>query len=1191
MPGRAATPLSRPEFEAAEPPDRVSSSTVPFLGFMLCLVVSGMSGLIYEVAWVRSLELVFGATSFAVATVLAAFMGGLACGSAWMGRQAHRLRSFRPLHVYAAIECLIGILGLLVPVLLQALVPLYRLSWDHLHASFFLFSLGRLALCGSVLLLPTALMGATLPVASRVASLGGGAETGRRIGLLYAANTFGAVLGCAFAGLVLLPTFGLRRTEWLAVGLNLLAASGAVLLARYRRGPRAAHEAAPPADELPEAEERRTQVAGTDRAGGRTLIAIYAISGAVAMAFEVAWSRLLVLVLGSSTYSYTIMLTTFLLGLAAGAWIAARLMKSHAPALLAASLAQVLVALTTYLGLYLVRELPFLYVLAHDRLHPSARGLLGVQLALAAAVMILPTLALGAMFPIVLSGLSSLRASAPRVVGRAYAWNTVGAIAGSLLAGFCLLPRLGSRGTILAGIVTSALLALWGLLAARPAPAARLRVLFACAVAAFVANAVVASPALPPEILSSGVFRYADRYLGSDRGRFLEETRASHGEILLFKEGLTCTVTVFRTTKALSLLVNGKPDASVPPGLASPFAWMKTARTGDLPTQVLVAQVPMLLAPRAGRVLVVGLGSGVTLGSTLGHPAETIDCVELESAVVEGSRWFDSQSGAPLDDPRVRLVVNDARNHLLVTREPYDVIISEPSNPWVAGAASLFTRDFFALAKSHLSADGVFCQWVQLYELTAEDFRSILRGFSSVFPGVHVFRVASDAIVIGTNGREPFPLDAILRHANAKVLADLERIGIRTPDDLLAHYWVGGEELRSRLGQGPVNTDDNMLIEFAAPLRMLSRRKAEQEAQARELASMFSDGTTGMARQVRLPADRGIQSLFWARLAAASVAQGYPDVAGVYASRSLLLERNPLAARAAGEALALGNRKDESREWLAAAARDFPRDPGLRRALVDLARQKEDWPAVRRHAQALLDREPRDRTARLRLGESLLRLGDPHAALRVLDPLAPPAPGTVAAEVPPGATESDDLPSLLGAALHGSGQWAEAVAPLRKHLRTHPADGTARTMLAEALERAGRLNEARAERRRLGPDAARLAADRLAAARSGWEAPPDRLVALLEDARDLDPANEEAPLLLARARALVGERDAAAALLEEFLETHPDRPWAIGFLGELEAARGDAERGRLLAARYVALTGRAWESLGVAGNGDRSPAP
>src|SRR5688572_1375391 len=232
MSGRAALPLSGPLTEAAEPPpDRVTTSprtgspTLPFIGFMLCLVVSGTSGLIYEVAWMRSLELVFGATSFAVATVLASFMGGLAFGSAVMGRRAHRLERFHPLHVYAVIECLIAVFGLLVPVLLQAFVPFYRLTWTHLNQSFALFSLGRLALCGAILLLPTALMGATLPVASRVAAAAGGDDPGRRIGFLYAANTFGAVLGSAAAGLILLPALGLRRTEWLAVGLNLLAAA------------------------------------------------------------------------------------------------------------------------------------------------------------------------------------------------------------------------------------------------------------------------------------------------------------------------------------------------------------------------------------------------------------------------------------------------------------------------------------------------------------------------------------------------------------------------------------------------------------------------------------------------------------------------------------------------------------------------------------------------------------------------------------------------------------------------------------------------------------------------------------------------------------------------------------------------------------------------------------------------------
>ncbi|MEK7283817.1 MAG: fused MFS/spermidine synthase, partial [Acidobacteriota bacterium] len=934
------------------------------------------------------------------------------------------------------------------------------------------------------------------------------------------------------------------------------------------------------------AEEAAAAGTGAARAGtgaaraGHVLVALYAISGATAMAYEVAWSRLLVLVLGSSTYSYTIMLTTFLLGLASGAWIGARLMQKRAHALLAAALSQVLVALTTYLGLYLVRELPYLYTVAHDRLQPSARGLLGVQLALAAGVMILPTLGLGAMFPITIGGLHPSRAGAPRIVGRAYAWNTLGAIAGSLVAGFCLVPRLGSRGTLVAGIAVSALLALWGLLEARPAPPARLRALFACAVLAFVANAIVAAPALPPEILSSGVFRYADRYRGADRARFLEEAKVNHGDILLFKEGLTCTVTVFRTTKALSLLVNGKPDASVPPGLVEPFGRQRTARPGDLPTQVLVAQVPMLLAPRADRVLVIGLGSGVSLGSTLGHPAREIDCVELEDAVVEGSRFFDAQSGAPLDDPRVRLVVNDARNHLLVTDRPYDVIISEPSNPWVAGAAGLFTRDFFALAGSRLGPDGLFCQWVQLYELTAGDFRAILRSFAAVFQGVHVFRVASDAIVIGTNGRAPIPLESILARANRRVLADLLRIGIRTPEDLLAHYWVGGDELRARLGQGPLNTDDNMLIEFNAPLRMLARHQAEQEAQARELAWMFADGTTGIAPQIRLSLDRDHERRFWARLARASVEQGYPDVAGLYAGRSLALGRNPLAARAASEVLALGGRTDEARLRLEEAAREFPRDAGLRRALVELERTVPDWPAVRRHAQALVALEPGDRQARFRLGESLHRQGEHRAACAALSPLAP-ADWSGGATRPAGLQgDFADLGLLLGASLQKSGRSEAAIAPLLDHLRTQPADREARGLLAAALEGALRLPEARAERLRLQPDAARQAADRLEQAMTAWEsAPPDRLRALLEEAKELDPGNDEVTFLLARTHARLGDRRAAVALLEGYLEAHPDRPWAIGYLSQLDVESGDPGRGRLLAGRYVALTGRAWEPI------------
>ena len=223
-------------------PLRVSPRNRIFHGLLLCLFVSGASGLIYEVAWVRSLELVFGATSLAIATVLAAFMGGLALGAWLMGTAAGRLERFHPLLIYAVIECLIGAAGMLVPVVLRALVPVYQSIWTHFHSSFAVFSLWRFALCGAILLVPTALMGATLPIASRLAAVDAGADGGaqtlpeagaaRRLGLLYAFNTLGAVAGCALAGLALLPAIGLRRTEWLAVGMNLAAAAGALFLAR-----------------------------------------------------------------------------------------------------------------------------------------------------------------------------------------------------------------------------------------------------------------------------------------------------------------------------------------------------------------------------------------------------------------------------------------------------------------------------------------------------------------------------------------------------------------------------------------------------------------------------------------------------------------------------------------------------------------------------------------------------------------------------------------------------------------------------------------------------------------------------------------------------------------------------------------------------------------------------------------------
>jgi len=1163
-----------------------------FRGLLVCLVLSGLSGLVYEVAWVRSLELIFGATSFAVATVLASFMGGLAAGSWLAGRLARRLAPFHPLKVYAAFEILIALVALLIPPTFRALVPLYQ-SVAHLAgASFAVLSFMRFSLCVLALLVPTALMGATLPIVSRFAfSLDGGgggeqgrrreAEGSRRIGLLYAVNTFGAVFGCAAAGFVLLPAFGLVRTQWFAVGLNLAAAAGALVLAS--RTPRFLPETdgkdhgtpVPGATCTGEA-GRAPAAAGGPRAATPAsarvalLVGAYALSGGVAMLYEVGWSRFLVLVLGSSTYSYTIMLTTFLLGLTLGAGFGSRLLRTSADPVLSVALCQLLVAVTTFLGLFLAGELPFIYQVLHHQLHPAPAGLLLIQLVLSSGVMILPTLGLGAMFPLTVGGLGLTSDLAQPLVARAYAWNTGGAIIGTLLAGFWLVPRFGSRNTLLAGIVVNALLALLGLMATRAADLTRgRRATLVMLVLAFLLNLFVATPAWRSEVMSSGIFRYADRFAGLDRSAFYERLRQSHGDVLFFEEGLTCAVAVFRTTQSLSLLVNGKPDASVPPGLVEPVGAGRPVPLGDLPTQVLMGELPLLVAPRADDVLVIGLGSGVTLGSVLNHPVRRVDCLELEPAVVRGSRFFEAHSGAPLLDRRVRLLVNDARNDLLVREADYDVIISEPSNPWIPGAASLFTRDFFRIAQKRLRPDGIFCQWIQLYELWPQDFQAILRGFLEVFPAAQIYRVGPDAIVLGAASDAPLSLARIRGRGTERVRADLARIGIRGPEDLLAHFWIGGEALRAAVPPGPVNTDDNMRIEFAAPLRMLARDPQRLERQKRELGAMFQGRATGIGPgMIADGGEAGQESAFLARLAGAALLRGFPDEALVAAERSLALSRNAAAARLRFEALAAAGRAEEAGRARAEAEGEFPRDAPLLRSLLLAARREGDTDAERRHADVLLAVEPEDGLARLALAESLERSGDSARALHVLEPL-------------PSGGGPDGAEMLLGRLLLGAGRFKEAVPPLRDHVRRHQDDRPAMLLLAEALRGSGDREEAALVERRASPGAAAEAAALLASAQTAYDAGRlDAAISLLDEARQIVPEDEAISFLQARAQRRRGEGAKAIETIEASLLARPDRPVMLGFLSQILAESGRGDRAQAITARYRALTGSDWTPIG-----------
>jgi spermidine synthase len=740
-------------------------------------LLSGSAGLVHEVVWARLLGHLFGATSLAVSTVLAAFMGGLALGSWWIGRQAERLGDRRRL--YALLEIGIGIGALLVPLLLALAEPLYGWLWRRFHFSFAVFSALRFAVAATILLGPTVMMGATLPIlADYLAAL-----RGRRLRAewLYTLNLAGAVLGTAAAGFVLMPAIGVWGTILVGAGVNI--AVGAMVLALPR---------------LPERPLGTTETASTRPA--RVMLAVAFVSGFVSLATQVAWTRVLALIVGSTTYAFSSVLVVYLVALAAGsAWASRHGGRARAvePWLVAAHTSA---AVCMLVALYCVNRLPYWYIWLYGWWQPeSITGIVFVDTVIVLGAVFLPVLFAGTILPLALIGAVPPGVRTGPAVGRVYAVNTVGAIAGAVLAGFVLVPRLGSQLTLIAtAVLLAAVACVLAVLAARP----RWLLPLAFAGAAVVALGVHNRPAWNYLELHAGVFE-PGRIAGE-----VTDTLTEPGERTLFhREGPTASVIVVQgSSGAYLLIINGRINAGDHPS--------------DMVTQVLLAQLPLLLAPRADDVFVVGWGSGVTAGSATRGPVRQITAVELEPAVVEASRLFEHVNHKPLDDPRVRVYEDDARHILLASTDTYDVVISEPPHPWVAGVANLFTQDFYRLAADRLRPDGVFAQWLQSYQISFDTYRTIVATFQSVFPEVMLFQTpgGADTILVGSKRPLPVDLDELHRRwAVDPVRRELERIGLRRPEHLLASLRLGPNGVRALAENAPINTDDNMLVEFRGP--------------------------------------------------------------------------------------------------------------------------------------------------------------------------------------------------------------------------------------------------------------------------------------------------------------------------------------------------------------------------------------
>jgi spermidine synthase len=810
---------------------------------LTCFFLSGASGLILELLWTRMLTLVFGSTALAVSTVLTAYMGGLGLGSYLAGKWCDRLKD--PVRAYALVEAAIGAYALAVPWIISFYPGLNQWLWGTFGDRYGLLSLLRFAASAGLLIVPTTLMGATLPILARY-FVSRPYELGRvslRLGTLYAVNLFGAVAGAFFTGFVFLPHLGVRHTNYLAAAFDLTLAVAILTARRLVRARKGAAAPAPSLDELaaeqaaPTAAQAQTALLRPSALARRTVLFAFAVSGATAMTLQVLWTRALAVIIGSSIFSFTIILLAFLIGLGLGSATFGRLVGRFRDPVRGLALTHLGIVACIGLSYLVTDRLPFVFTYLLSSTLVSADAVLVCQFALACLTVLPSTFLMGAIFPITVRVVTGDLGTVGRDVGFAYALNTVGAILGSFFSGFVILPKLGLQRWIYLAVVLDLALALM-LFAVAPA-LPRLRRFAGMATAVAMALAALVLPRWNLTNFSIGFFRIsmARDYIDMVERRH-QRKKWQMPKLVYYRDGIATTVSVDQWGKVYSMKNNGKVDAS---------------NDADMPTQVSVGLLPLLLYDNdhPPKVALIGYGSGVTAGAATQYPIDSLEVVELEPAVYEAAHFFDDVNHRPTENPKVRAIVGDGRNFLTQRRDLYDIIISQPSNPWITGVSNLFTREYFQSVKSRLREDGIFCQWAQLYEMAPWNIKAIYRTLADEFPYVLVFAaedLSSDTILIAS--RKPVELDIrkLARvFANPVTAAEAKRAGFDSPHDVPAFLLLSAEEMRSFTAGAKVNTDDNALIEFAAP-RDLLRYQAFDPYLAKVYGPMWPYGhLTGVA--------------------------------------------------------------------------------------------------------------------------------------------------------------------------------------------------------------------------------------------------------------------------------------------------------------------------------------------------------
>jgi spermidine synthase len=713
---------------------------------------------------------VIGVSIFAITAVICTFMFGMALGSYWIGRRADRWG--HPLRVYGVLEAVIGLYALLTPWIFDLVQPIYAAAFgvfDRLGLNVF-----RIALSMTVLLVPTVLMGGTLPVLSRaIASKQEGAARG--VGLLYSINTLGAVAGCIAAGFALLARVGISGSIAIAAVLNFAVAAVSLLYARKRHwapGEPAGDSPAPRGFDSTE----------------QLVLGLFFLSGFAALGYEILWTRALLVHLKASTYAFSLMLSVYLLGIAGGSLLASGYAARSRRPLVGLAICQLGVVVTVVLGLLAFPELKAigLKIIGSRRIDVFGRALT-LMFAQASVVMLLPTLFMGAMFPFGVAAYHSGSRSVSRSVGSLYAVNTAGNIAGAVVVGFAAIPIMGVRHSIVAmiavNLLVAALIALW------------------------------LGRSLPRRMLAIGVSAavLAAVHVSIDDEIFLQSFRKGKGartKVLFYREGASDTVAVFEhwqgEEKVRTLIYSDGRGA---------------AGTGTLLWNLYFGHLPMVLHPDPEEVLHICYGSGNSVLALTRHEPLRVDVVELSPHVRDASQFFWSNEGV-LDNPRVNLIIEDGRNYLLGTDRTYDVMSLEPPNVYTAGVVNLYTREFYELARQHLNPGGIFVQWLPTSQLSEADRGHLIRAFVEAFPYAYTFQQLIGPSLLLTGTLEPLSVDLedVERKLRSEgIRQDVETMGTRTAERFMSYFLLGDAATRELVVDYEPVTDDRTIVDYTIP--------------------------------------------------------------------------------------------------------------------------------------------------------------------------------------------------------------------------------------------------------------------------------------------------------------------------------------------------------------------------------------